>query len=282
MRIEDTFNIWLKCIFYGIAGTGKTTLTLGAHLDEEMGPLLYLDSGGNALQAHAWFNPPTIVPLSGYPDRILEILKFLQAGQPKNSKLRTMFKLDPDINFKTVAIDLFSDWQRSYVQHVTSGDVKEMRTLDDIKAPEALVHGGKIQAATVQIAKAFLDLPMNVILVMQLREVIDFSDGTRSYAPFLYGSSKQIIPHYVTLVGMMEMISQKGTLLPKITFRASHKDTESKNQIAPSVVPVGKNKYQMKHFLSNEIIDPNMTAIREVVQKHYIELFELQKKGVLK
>lgn len=282
MRIEDTFNIWLKCIFYGIAGTGKTTLTLGAHLDEEMGPLLYLDSGGNAMQAHAWFNPPTIVPLSGHPDRILEILKFLQAGQPKNSKLRSMFKLDPDIVFNTVAIDLFSDWQRAYVQHVTSGEIKDMRTLDDIKAPEALSHGGQIQAATVQIAKAFLDLPMHVILVMQLREVIDFSNGTRAYAPFLYGSSKQIIPHYVTLVGMMEMVSEKGGLLPKLTLRASHKDTESKNQIAPAVAVVGKNKYNMANYLPNAIVDPSMTDIRETVQRHYLELYTMQKEGLLK
>lgn len=275
-NLFDTMLI--KVLLYGLAGTGKTTLALSGHVDKRVGPALYLNYEGNPDLMRHWPDPPAIIDMHGSDD-IYPAISWLRAGQ---SQAHPFYKKNVEVlgdaGYRLLVVDLFSVWQQQAIDTVTG--VRGLPTsVASIVAPEALLHGNKILATTMQTGRALLELPMHVILVLQQKEEIDFTGANLpvQMGPWLWGGSKNLLPHTVKLVSRLEQVKVKGgggpvRYVPKAIWASSSVDGAAKNQLAPPELVIGPDVYSMQNHLGLGMEAPSMKKILDQIEKYFDEI----------
>lgn len=250
----------IKLIVYGMGNSGKTTFAYSFHSDPRTAPVLGLNIGGNPQLVAMWTNGPAIIDLEKYSDIDMPF-DFLHSGQPERHPFRKILGIGPQVKFKTVVVDTFSDWQRDLIENITGDDAVSI--LSNFVAPEATKHGAKIMTGTSKIARnMILGLPLNVILVLQEQEKVDFATGAVSLQPSLYGQSRRMVTAWVTLMGQMSQVADKdkgGQPSPIITWNSPASEKWTKNQIAPGRLGRG-----MKN--------PTATKLLNLIETYYTEL----------
>lgn len=233
----------LKGMIYGFGGTGKTTLLFSFDLDERTLPLLVLNASGNP----DWpmrSNPNTVViDLETYEDIDLPYA-FLYAGQPVKHEFRRKFDISPDIVFKTVGVDTFSDWQIKMIETVTGQ--QGLVALSDARGP-TLKERSPILSKTVKPARELLTmLPLNVILSLQERTKINIEGGSETSVPWIDGGARELVPSWANFVAHMSNMSipdpdnEKGrVIVPAMTWRSASMESYTKNQWVPDIAERG-------------------------------------------
>lgn len=259
----------IKLILYGMGNSGKTTLAYSFHNDLRTGPVLGLNIGGNPDLVAMWSNGPTILDLEKYQD-MDQPYDFLYSGQKPNHPFRKVLAsagVDPSTVYRTLVVDTFSDWQRDFIEKTAGDDAPGI--LSQSTPPEATKHGAKILTGTTKAARnMLLNLPMNVVLVLQEAEVIDFATGNKTLQPSLYGQSRRMIGTWATMMGQMDRIADKeqgGRSVPIVYWDRPSQDAWVKNQIAPGRLGKG-----MKNPTATKIVDQiqdyyKKLAIEEVI-----------------
>lgn len=171
----------LKMIIQGIPGTGKTTLAATAP------NVLVLDVDDGLESVAGW--DISYVPIGREEGHTVtkdmtEVYKFLLTGEHP---------------YETVVIDTISELQAKLVEqlqreiHAASGRDLDTMTLQD---------WGKITSQTRRLVRAFVDLPMHVILVAQTELITDDSSRIQ-YLPLLTPKARISVMAMVGTIGYM-------------------------------------------------------------------------------
>lgn len=267
--IKDPLPL-LRLMLYGLGGTGKTHLAASFADDPRSAPVLLINSGGNPEMVLVGESPPLVVDLDSYRDLDV-IYDFLAGGQPANHNLRTTLGWPNNLVFKTVVIDTLSDLQQQVVvsaanPRYTSGKFSALQKPD-------IQSWQKIGTWTVNMARDFLRLPLNIILVLQQKTKIDIERGASEIRPALDGQSAEIVPAWVHLMGQMEQVrDSNGDLVPKVWWESTTGHSWTKNQLAPRQTVGGKQL----DGLGRGMQGPTASRILDAVENYYKTLIEIQ------
>ena len=243
----------IKMIIYGLGATGKTHLAADFSQDDRTAPALILNSGGNPEKLTLWERPPEIIDIEHYKD-LDEIYDFFASDQSPKHSLRKDMEWPADLRFKTLIIDTFSDIQSQYVLQAANPTYKpgEFSTI----TPPNIKSWQSIGLYSINTARAFIQLPLNVIMVLQEKTQVDLERQTSKVRPCLDGQSVEIIPSWVSLMGRMQMVHNKqGELVPKIWWSSETEELWTKNQLCDA--------------LGRGMVNPTVKDILDKIQNHY-------------
>lgn len=95
-------NQFLRLMIYGKAGSGKTTLTATAELDQRLAPVLHIDAGGNPISVIKTGAQPKIIRMTKLAD-LNFIYDWLVKGQPEAHPMVQEVGCVP--GYKTIVLD---------------------------------------------------------------------------------------------------------------------------------------------------------------------------------
>lgn len=196
-RVRPDRPPYLKGLFYGIPGSGKTRFAMSAAFDPRMGKVLALDAGGNPHSISDYAVHPDIIELDSLGD-IDPIYNWLLAGQPANSDLVKRLELEPP--YQTLILDGVTD-----VQRLAFGEATGNKKLGPGTLPTKIErsHFGSVLAQMTTLAYRFFKLPMHVIVTALEREDKDEVTGSISYRPLLLGQSSTEVAGYAYIVSRL-------------------------------------------------------------------------------
>lgn len=207
----------LAAIVMGWPGSGKTHFGASFNLDERTSPALMLNASGNPEQVLDT-DPGLVVWNMAFSQDIDLPFNFLAMGQPEKHRFREACELPPDVKFKSVVVDTLTDWQLMkavellQIQHKQAAKDEAGNPLPTLSTEylSNISAVGQIKPAfwqdlmlsTINTAQGLISkLPgINVIMLLQLHNKIDFSGGAPSVVPWLLGQSRDALPGWVRLV----------------------------------------------------------------------------------
>lgn len=177
---------FVKALIYGESGTGKTVLASTAPR-----PILWLESEGgtNSIADREGIDIARVHGLDTYR----EALQYLEAN--------------PGI-YKTVVIDSFSETQAAVLKDIMRGVKAQDPTRDEFMPQFG--EWGRLTAVMREIARAFRDLPANVVITALQREDKDDMTGRIKIRPRLSPTLADELPAFMDLVGYLYVATAKG------------------------------------------------------------------------
>jgi hypothetical protein len=233
----------VKAIFFGPGGSGKTSLAASwANEPNYGGPALMLNLMGNPEEVLAEGHPDLwVVDIEQLKD-FDTVFTFLANGQ-KDNRFREAAAIPGDVMFKTVIIDTFTEAQRMIItQESGLTDTSPVTAAGKID----IQTWGKIQNRTLRLSRSYIDhLDMNVIFTLYEKSYITLDAGSATASerrPCLDGSSGEIVPGYVPLVGRIVMgwvddpdNQGKKMMAPIVTWRSTTGESWTKNQLSKAL-----------------------------------------------
>jgi hypothetical protein len=268
---------YVKILFYGPFGSGKTTLAASAADVDAMSDILMLDieSGKMSLKKNKRIKRA---------DRIdsVRISSFKQLGNVHNFlKVHCKFRDDParekdlislEAKFRGVeaaSIKKARRYNTVIIDSLSELDVLTMYELLGYDAPDEIdlnkiMNDGDMEVAEWPefrknnqmmqlIVRAYRDLPINVIFVCHQQYVQD-EQKRMFYSPGMTGKLSSQVQSFVDIVGYLQVGASEGDA------------KEAPRRL--SVQPVGKFSAKMRvaDFNKSHFDDPTMKAIWEAVQ----------------
>lgn len=213
-RIEGTGIPYIKGIFYGKAGSGKTWLTASTVMIPSMSPVLMLSCVGNTVSLRRWQHAPFIIRINEIAD-IEEIYNWLIGGMDPKHPIVTVYKekfgIDLPCDFKTVIIDQLTGIQGMFMRNHLKTDT----AWNKFKKAEFDGWGALLQYMESISYNFFEVLEMNVLMTAQERVEVDQLSNIQSWGIGLSGQSQHIVPSYSPLIGRMVRQAQINSATAK-------------------------------------------------------------------
>jgi hypothetical protein len=185
-------NEYLKAMFYGQPGAGKTRLAASAAADPRLAPVLMLESFGNPISLRKVKDKPDIITIGSLED-YNEPYDWLSSGQDPNHPYVERFGLHPP--YKTLIIDSITEVQRFVIRKVSGVDYTSPGNLT---SPLGRQGFGQVLGTMLNWGVHYIGLDMNVILTSLESEKMEGSMIHR--APLLWGQSGNEFSGYVFMV----------------------------------------------------------------------------------
>lgn len=262
MNLDDLDNYkfpFVKAIFYGEPGSGKTTLAASSHLDPRLGPTLLLNCVGNPVSVRRMPSKPSLININSIED-LQTIVDWLhkEDQDPKNAIPKAYKeKYGKEYpRFRTVVLDQLTGLQTMYMRKY----LKTERIQRDGKKA-AYDDWAAVLMFMDTVAWSFFELlQMNIIMTALERVEIDALDDELSRGVGLTGQSQQVVPAYAPLVG--RVVRQQ-----KISPQAKKQYTIPDNEYCTVFFDLmgkfnAKDQYTLgTRYMSN----PSMTKIMDLI-----------------
>lgn len=197
VRRVDLQSPYVKVLFYGQPGSGKTRTVGTASLDERTSPCLMIDVSGNPVSIRDYEPLPDIISISKLSE-FNPIYEWLATGQPEDNQLVSDFELSPP--YKSLVVDGITEVQRMSFRTVIGTTAVGPGS---IPASAEIQHFNKVLGQMVTFANLFFSLPMHVFMTSLERENQDQMTGAITYKPLLWGQSSGEVPAYAFTVGRL-------------------------------------------------------------------------------
>ena len=234
MKIEDLSNVYLRAMFYGDSGSGKTHLLGTAMECPETSPMLVLNARGQPISfkflgdniplilsidkmsdfnsIYAWIiqNQPLPKPLQQLDvgtDAWLTVADSL--SEPWSYVYRYLGTRGVD-RFKTLAIDSITQVQR-IANDVVMNEPSSLYTPEAIPAKRGYGEYQKLLDMLTRFADYHYKLPIHVLMTALCRHNEMPTLGITKYYPFLWGQAALEVPSYAELVGRLVNIESLAT-----------------------------------------------------------------------
>ena len=187
-------NDYLKALFYGPSGVGKSVLAASASEVEALSPVVFLNSDKGTRSVAEFY--PNVVEV-----RINKFMEF----QAIFEDLRKGHS-----EFKTVIVDSVTEDHRLSMDKIMTDTVDKFPERD-IEVP-AQREWGKAGEQVRKLIRAYRDLPMNVIFIALEGIEQDKEQNIKAIGPALPGKLLKEVPGYVDIVGRMytKTITREG------------------------------------------------------------------------
>lgn len=211
---------WLKALFYGQWGAGKTTLGATADQVPSMKDVLFINAESGTLSLRKEYSHMDAVRISNFSQfaRIHEFLRYHCIARDEGD-IEKLKKLESIVRgteietitapkvYKTVVIDSLSEVQR-YCMMQLLGVQLESISLEYPPDSPVYQQWGQSSEMIQNLVRSFRDLPLNVIFICSQKEEQD--DGKRyHYKPNLPGKLAGNVQGFLDVVGYLAMIPEK-------------------------------------------------------------------------
>jgi len=240
----------LKMMVYGTPGCGKTTFVGTAAEVEELWPVLYLNAKGNPSVLRKREKRPDVVTINKMSD-FNEPYAWITDGMKADAPFATEHNLSGD--YRTVVVDAITEVQRHVVRRVAGGEAIKPGDLMPLLGRQGF---GQLLGTMLNWANAFIELPMNVILVSHEAE------KESRVSPLLWGQSGLEICSQVLLV--MRLATQLA--LPANVLNELPKSDSRYNvgQILETYTVYAKDQYSMG---VKYIEDPTLQKVMDLIEQ---------------
>jgi hypothetical protein len=248
---------YINAMFYGVGGSGKTTLAATFEKVPEWSPVLMLNLMGNPEEVLAAEYPDLYVVDIAQLSEIDEVFNYLAGGQ-KSGKFREKLGIPESVVFKTVVFDTFTEVQRIIINQASGLTDASPATAG---GKMSIQTWGEIQTRTLRLGKLFIQqLQMNTIFLVYEKSYITLdamTNTTSERRPCLDGSAGEILPGYIPLVGRIAMALIDKEYIPKIIWRSATGSEWTKNQLSPALASGMINPTAAKIYAALKTVYPN-------------------------
>lgn len=180
----------LKLLIHSDPGIGKTFLIGTAADDENLRPILFIDTEGGALTIRNKMQKGVldVVRVTSYSDMV-KLITWLRRGTHP---------------YKTIAIDSLTEMQK-----IIMADIMRQGAIKDNKDPDIpeMRDWGKNSERVRKIVRAFRDLPdVHVIFTTLSVDIKDDRTGLVTTKPALPGQLRNEVPGYIDVVGWLHVV----------------------------------------------------------------------------
>lgn len=181
---------YLRMLWYGQPGSGKTRTTYSAALVDELWPVLVLESGGNPESAFSYERLPYIVEIEQLKD-LNDPYDWIDKGCPSAHRFAKQFELTEPV--RTIIIDGITDVQRLSFAQVTGN-----RKLGpgDIGARVERQHFGSVLNQMTRMAKYYFSLKCHVLVTALEKHQNNSAGALIRIAPLIWGQSENEVSGY--------------------------------------------------------------------------------------
>lgn len=247
---NDIYEVpFLKAMFYGDPGVGKTTLIGTACDDERLAPVLYMNVKGNPQVLRHNENRPDVITIHKIED-FNSPYEWLSEGQKPDATFCKENNLHPP--YKTIVVDCLTEVQRHVVRKVSGGERIKPGTLMPLLGRQGF---GQLLGTMLNWGNYYLELPYNIILVTHESHK---EDG--SITPLLWGQSGNELASVTLLVGrLITAMAMPANLKKEVGTDAFNvlQTVATHNIFAKDQYGLGK-KY---------IADPTMTKVMDLIEQ---------------
>jgi hypothetical protein len=255
---------WLKAMWYGPFGGGKTHLAATAEDCKHFRDVLFIDveSGDITLQEQ-WpdmvvAQPHDFASFARVYDMLTIHHRIRKAGGPEEKKrlidLENLYRPDHQVTephyFNTVVIDSLSEVQG--LLHLDIMDIKLGETKLDAEMADFGWDQFDISINRMRfVVRSIRDLPMNVIIVCGEQEKND--NGRIRLSPNLQGKLSYELPGFMDVVGRLEASepNEKGAILRRL-YLSNGKNWKAKSRLST--------------LKANYLDDPTMESIAQAAK----------------
>lgn len=258
----------LKAIFYGLGGSGKSTLCASALDNSRCLKLLWVDMAGNgdvAMEKFIAHSSDVTVLVLDQSQELGKIFDYLKNGQSTAHPWAKMYGLTG--GYKTLVVDTITEMSRKIISGLLGVDKFDSIPVPSKEAEKLqMQHYNTTLNWTMSFGFSLLqNIPdMNVFITAQ-EKVSEFSPANRAA---LYGQAVTELPGYAKLVGRL---TTKNTTKDLQSICAVQKIRESDVfnvlQIKASA-DVDTVKVQYGNPLTNprDVVNPTITKLFDLLQ----------------
>jgi phage nucleotide-binding protein len=185
-------TIWyLKALFYGSPGVGKTVLAASAEDVPDLQPMLFCDAEAGTLSIRS--RKFDVLRVDTY-EKLRAVVAHLR-GNPRG--------------YRTVVFDSLSEIQRLMLKHIVKEAAKD--DADHDKDLPELRDYLRLADRMRTLMRILRDLPIHIIITALDRESKDEREGTITVGPGLLNSVSNEVCAFQDLVGYLTVVSNKET-----------------------------------------------------------------------
>jgi hypothetical protein len=223
-------NPYLKSLFYGPIGSGKTHLAGTSAEVPEMRDILDIDAEGGSLTLTPWDDKITTIPINKYSQfaRIHEFLRLHVAARDSGDDEK-LAALEERITgtlpqrpkkFKTVIVDSLTEVQKYCMYQLTGIHIGDQRLDIDPSTPEFKEWGQNSEMIRLMV-RSFRDLPMHIIFIAQ-EQVGEDERKQQIRRVALPGKLAGEVPGFFDAVGYLGITSDKEGTRTRRLYLAPH------------------------------------------------------------
>ena len=244
MEPESFENVYLRTLFYGDSGSGKTRLLGTAMLCEDTCPMLILNARGQPISLRFLKDRPLVMTIRKMED-FNSAFAWITNNQPLPKLLSSYYDVDDsvwtvegtniantvnelpnpfnyiyeyliqrgDSRFKTLGIDSITQVQRIANDIVVEN--VDTYVPNTIPNKRTYPHYQKLLDMLMKFADEHYMLPCHVLMTALCRHSEMPGDDITRYYPFLLGQGAHEVPSYAELVGRLVNVRSLTTQITK-------------------------------------------------------------------
>lgn len=257
-------NQTLRLLAYGVPGSGKTTFTGTAALDDRTSPVMHVDCSGNPESLLKQTQQGDVFTLDALSE-LNAIYDWLSKGQPAAHEMVTRVGAQP--GYRTLVFDGITAIQRKSFDLVMGAETTKPGNVE-VKAD--WVHYRGVLAQMLRIATLFLHMPKMHVIVTALekpekRYVLPGDEKTAYWyiEPALQGQSQIELPGEALTVMRFAHHTQMPPEIAK-DFEKTTNGLYCITQLQPSKTVYAKDQHG---FNARYLANPTVSALLDRLEK---------------